>query len=47
MADIRLTAAPRLGGYDQTIGGLRLSEVSIALVSLAIPMGGEAREIER
>ena len=42
MADIRLTAAPRLGGYDQTIGGLRLSEVSIALVSLAIPMGGEA-----
>lgn len=38
-----LTPAPRLGGYDRKFGDLRLRErTDLALVSLAIPLGGDA-----
>ena len=38
-----LTPAPILGGYDRSFGDLRLRErTDLALVSLAIPQGGDA-----
>ncbi len=40
MAD--LTPLSPLHGYDETIGDVRLRERDLALVSLAIPLGGEA-----
>ncbi|MDJ0824783.1 MAG: sarcosine oxidase subunit gamma family protein [Rhodobacter sp.] len=41
MAD--LTAIPPLGGHDETTGDLRLRERGdLALVSIAVPLGGEA-----
>ncbi|MDJ0627753.1 MAG: sarcosine oxidase subunit gamma family protein, partial [Rhodobacter sp.] len=44
MADIVLTPAPPLGGYDETRGGLRLRELTgLAVVSLAIPLGEDAK----
>ena len=43
MADMTLTPTAPLSGYDQTTGDLRLRELTDrALVSLAIPQGGEA-----
>jgi len=43
VADLTLTATPVLGGYDASFGDLRLREqTGIALVSLAIPLDGEA-----
>ncbi len=43
MADFTLSAAPTLGGFDQTFGSTRLrEEPSLTLVSLAIPNGSEA-----
>ena len=42
MAD--LTPTSPLGGYDQPTGGLRVGELTgLALVSLAIPLDGEAK----
>jgi len=39
----KLTPAPVLGGYDRAFGDLHLREMTdLALVSLAIPLGGEA-----
>lgn len=43
MADITLTAAPILGGIDTTLGRGRIVERDdLALVSLAVPQGGDA-----
>lgn len=43
MPDFTLAAAPALGAYDRTFGGVRLRElVDLALVSIALPRGGEA-----
>ena len=44
MADFTLTAAPILGGYNQTIAGCTLTErTDLAMVSLAIPQKGKAK----
>lgn len=41
--DFKLTAAPALGGADLGIGGNRITERrDLALVSVAVPQGGEA-----
>lgn len=41
MSDLVLTTAPVLGGYDRSVGAMRLSEVSdLAIVSIAAPLGG-------
>ena len=41
MADFTLTAASPLAGYDQTLGGIRLRNVTdLALVSIALPLAG-------
>lgn len=43
MPEFTLTAKPALGAYDRTFDGVRLRElVDLALVSIALPRGGEA-----
>jgi len=44
VAELHLTAAPTLGGYAKDFDGVTLREVTdMAIVSLAIPLGGEAK----
>lgn len=44
MADYTLTAAPALGGYEQDFDGVSLAEATgLAIVSIALPFGGEAK----
>ena len=46
MAEFHLTAAPTLGGYAKDFDGVTLREVTdLAIVSLAIPLGGEAEAV--
>jgi len=41
--DLTLEAEPPLGGFDETIGATALTELAnLAIVSIAIPLGGEA-----
>ena len=43
MAEITLQAAPALGGADLSLGGNRIVERhELAIVSVAVPLGGEA-----
>jgi sarcosine oxidase subunit gamma len=42
VADLALKAEPRLGGFQASIGGTELAEVTdLAIVSIAIPLHGE------
>lgn len=42
VSEYRLRPAPALGGYDRTIGTIRITEITdIALVSLSVPLKGE------
>jgi sarcosine oxidase subunit gamma len=41
--EFSLKSAPPLAGYDETLGGIRLrAPEGLAIVSLALPLGGEA-----
>ena len=43
MPEFSLISAPPLAGYDKTLGGIRLrAPDGIAIVSIALPLGGEA-----
>lgn len=43
MPELQLKAEPRLGGYQASLGGTELAEVTdLAIVSIAIPLDGEA-----
>ena len=43
----KLVPTPVLGGFDKTIGGVRLWErTELALVSLSVPMGGDANAVK-
>lgn len=43
MPEFSLISAPPLAGYDETIGGIRLrAPEGVAIVSIALPLGGEA-----
>lgn len=47
MADYTLISAQPLAGYDETIGGIRLhAPADLALVSVALPLGGEAAALK-
>lgn len=47
MADFSLISAPPLAGHDQTIGDTRLfAPADLALVSVALPLGGESAAIK-
>jgi len=41
--EFSLISAPPLAGYDETLGGIRLrAPEGVAIVSIALPLGGEA-----
>ncbi len=43
MPEFSLISAPPLAGYDETLGGIRLrAPEGVAIVSIALPLGGEA-----
>ena len=43
MPEFSLISAPPLAGYDETLGGIRLrAPEAVAIVSVALPLGGEA-----
>ncbi|MEZ5931599.1 MAG: sarcosine oxidase subunit gamma family protein [Alphaproteobacteria bacterium] len=43
MLDLALKAEPRLGGFQNNVGGTELAEVTdLAIVSIAVPLDGEA-----
>ncbi|WP_306151432.1 sarcosine oxidase subunit gamma [Roseovarius sp. MMSF_3281] len=43
MPEFSLISAPPLAGYDETLGGIRLrAPEGLAIVSIALPLGGEA-----
>ncbi|WP_338549739.1 sarcosine oxidase subunit gamma [Roseovarius phycicola] len=47
MAEYKLIAEPPLAGYDETFGNVRLvSPADFALVSIALPLGDEAKALK-
>ncbi|WP_120500183.1 sarcosine oxidase subunit gamma [Roseovarius sp. EL26] len=47
MADYTLTATPPLAGYNKTFGNVSLtSPADLALVSIALPLGAEAKALK-